>query len=100
MVLVAMPKDSLKVRSLLALTTHLSDHVDSPSDLGLTVSLMICMGLLLEPDKFSSLTLWFHCIDWDAWLKPQSCLKTVYSLASFNFVSVFTISLYLTENFH
>ena len=73
----AMPKYSLKVKSLLALTTHLSDHLNSPSDLGSMVYLMICMGLLLEPDQFSSLTLKFHHIDWDVWLKLRNCIKTI-----------------------
>ena len=65
-----MPMDSLKVRSLLALSTHVSDP-DS------RVSLMIYMGSPLELDRFSSLTLWFHHIDWDVWIKLQNCLKTI-----------------------
>ena len=43
----AAPKGSLKVLSLLALTTRLFDLVNSLSDLGLTVSHGICTGYLL-----------------------------------------------------
>ena len=54
---------SLKVLSLLALTTCLSDLVNFPSDLGSMVSRGISTGLLLELDCFSFLTLWFHHIE-------------------------------------
>ena len=68
---------SLKVRSLLALTTHRSDHVNYLSGLDSMVSLVIYMGLPLELDKILSLTLRFHHIDWNVWLKLLNCLKTI-----------------------